>query len=106
MLSICKEYIQEFEEVNMSNDVPWNKRLYNKFMSEAMLTDLQKKIMETRVTKGWTRTKQCQELHISMSTLDREIKKLKLMYDDLQKDFPEDLPPRKLSKYEDYLDNN
>lgn len=90
----------------MTKDVPWNRKLYNKFMSEAILTDLQKQIMETRVTKGWTRTKQIQELHISMSTLDREIKKLKKMYDDIQKDFPEDLPPRKKSKYEEYLDNN
>lgn len=90
----------------MTKDVPWNRKLYNKFMSEAILTDLQKQIMETRVTKGWTRTKQVKELHISMSTLDREIKKLKKMYDEIQKDYPEDLPLRKTSKYEDYLDNN
>ena len=90
----------------MSNDVPWNKKLYEKFMAEAILTDQQKIIMETRVTKGWTRTKQCQELHISMSTLDREIKKLKEMYDEIQKQFPKELPKRKKSKYEDYLDEN
>lgn len=89
----------------MTKQVHWNKQVFQKFIDEAMLNDLQIEIMKRRI-KGDTRSKTCRELHLSMSTHDREIAKLKRMYDEVQKQFPDELPVRRVSKQEIFMDNN
>lgn len=60
--------------------------------------------MRTRVA-GWTRTKQAMEFHISMATLDRIIKRLKIKYDTVQAQ-DERLPVRRESAQELYMDTH
>lgn len=60
----------------MAHQVPWCKRYLEIFAEEACLSDLEVKIMDTRV-RGWSRTRQCMEFGLSESTLDRMIKLLK-----------------------------
>lgn len=88
----------------MSNEVRWTKLILETFIDEGCLSKDEEIIMRTRVA-GWTRTKQAQEFGMSLSTIDRIIKRLKKKYDEVAKYNPI-LPPRKPSAYEDYLDNN
>jgi len=88
----------------MAKQVDWTKKIVETFIEEAMLSDLEQKVLKTRV-QGWTRTKQAYEFNISMPTLDRCIATLKKKYDEVQKYHP-DLPKRRVSKEEEYMDNN
>lgn len=88
----------------MSNEVRWTKLILDTFIAEACLTKDEEMIMRTRVA-GWSRTKQAAELGMSLSTIDRYIKRLKMKYDEVAKYDPL-LPPRKHSAYEDWQDNN
>lgn len=89
----------------MANEVPWNKVIYERFSELAMLNDIEKEVLETRL-KGWTITEQSMKLGLSKSTIDRVIRKLKAKYDAVQKHDPEKLPPRKTSKQEKYMDEH
>lgn len=89
----------------MTKSLSWNKRSFDTFVELGMLTDDEKAVLETRI-KGWTRTKQSRELNISMATLDRIISRIKKKYDEVQPHAPDILPVRRLSKEEDYMDNN
>lgn len=88
----------------MSKQVPWNKIILETFIEEGCLTKEEEIIIRTRVA-GWSRTKQSYELGLSMSSVDRIIKSLKLKYDNVQKYNPL-LPPRKGSAQETWLDEN
>lgn len=88
----------------MSHQVPWNKVIVEEFIKEALLSEDEEMIIRTRVA-GWSRTKQCDELGISMSTLDKMIALLKVKYDKVAK-YDVLLPPRKSSKQETWMDNN
>lgn len=88
----------------MSKQVPWNKVILERFIEEAMLTKEEEMIMRTRVA-GWTRVKQSIELGMSLSSIDRIIKRLKVKYDNVQKYDPI-LPPRKFSAEETYMDEH
>lgn len=88
----------------MSHEVPWNKVIVEEFVKESLLTEQEEKVLRTRIA-GWSRTKQSMELNISMSTLDRIIKRLKMKYDNVQKYNPI-LPPRKSSVFENWLNDN
>lgn len=61
-------------------------------------------VLRTRVA-GWTRTKQAMELNMSVSSIDKIIKRLKIKYDGVAKYNPL-LPPRKHSVEETYLDTH
>ena len=89
----------------MANQVIWTSKALETFIREANLNEEEEWIMRTRV-KGWSRTRQAAELHISLSCLDKRIKKLKKLYDHVQKDFPDVLPVRKMSSEELWMDNN
>lgn len=86
------------ETFEMAHQVIWTKRTLETFIREANLTEEEEWIMRTRAA-GWSRVKQSEKLHISISCLDKKIKKLKLMYDEVQKYNPE-LSPRKFSPEE------
>ena len=61
-------------------------------------------IMRTRAA-GWTRTQQAMRLGMSISTVDKIIKRLKVKYDRAAQ-FNPLLPPRKPSAAETYMDSN
>lgn len=88
----------------MSHQVVWTKIVLETFIAEANLTELEEQVMRTRCA-GWTRTKQADKLNISLSTLDRIIKRLKVKYDKAQK-YSLILPARKDSAEETYLDEH
>lgn len=88
----------------MSNQVIWGKLILETFIKEACLSKEEEWIMRTRVA-GWSRTKQAQELHMSLSSLDKHIAKLKKKYDIVQKTNPL-LPPRKNSAKELWMDTH
>ena len=86
----------------MSHQVIWSKIILETFIAEANLNKEDEWIMRTRVA-GWSRVKQSQTLHISLSCLDKKIRRLKQRYDQVQKTNPL-LPPRKFSEQELWQD--
>lgn len=88
----------------MSHQVIWSKIILETFIEEANLNKEDEWIMRTRVA-GWSRVKQSQELHISLSCLDKRIRRLKKRYDEVQKHNPL-LPPRKFSAEELWMDTH
>ena len=88
----------------MTNQVPWNKIILEEFINLALLTKEEEMILRTRIY-GWTVREQADRLNMSVSSVNRIIKRLKNKYDDVEK-FSTMLPPRKSSEEEKYLDNN
>lgn len=88
----------------MSKQVPWSKIIVETFIEEAMLSKTEEAILRTRVA-GWTRTEQALKLGMSVATVDRNIKMLKIKYDEVQKYNPI-LPPRKRSAQETWQDKH
>lgn len=88
----------------MSKQVPWNKIILERFIDLGALTKDEEIIMRTRVA-GWTRVQQSMELGMSLATVDRIIKRLKIKYDHVQRYDPI-LPPRKESVEETYMDTH
>ena len=88
----------------MSTQVIWSKLILETFIKEANLSKEDEWIMRTRVA-GWSRTKQCEYLHISISNLDKRIARLKKRYDEVQKTNLL-LPPRKFSAKELWQDTH
>lgn len=88
----------------MSHQVIWQKIVLETFIAEANLSKEEEMVMRTRVD-GWSRTKQADKLHMSVSTVDRIIKRLKIKYDVVQKYNPL-LPPRKFSAKELWMDTH
>ncbi len=88
----------------MAKQVPWNSVILDEFISLALLTEDEEKIMRTRIA-GWTRTKQAMEFGMSLSSIDRIISTLKHKYDDVQR-YSDILPPRKHSVCELYMDEH
>lgn len=88
----------------MSKEIQWNKLILETFIIEACLTKDEEWIMRTRVA-GWTVSEQADYMGVSISTVNRYIKNLKIKYDSVSKYNPL-LPPRKKSSQEEYMDNN
>ncbi len=88
----------------MAKQVPWNSVILEEFVSLAILTEDEEKVLRTRIA-GWTRTKQSMEFGMSLSSIDRIISTLKHKYDDVQK-YSAVLPPRKRSACELYMDSD
>lgn len=88
----------------MAKQVPWNKFIVEEFVSLAMLTEEEEMVLRTRVA-GWPITKQSMELGMSVSTVNRIIKRLKVKYDNVER-YSAILPPRKFSAQETYMDEN
>lgn len=88
----------------MSHQVIWTKTIVEEFVKEAMLSKDEEMVLRTRAA-GWTRQKQAMEFGMSLATIDRIIKRLKVKYDAAEKCNPL-LPPRKQSAQETYMDEN
>lgn len=88
----------------MAHEIPWNKLILETFIDLAALSKEEEWVMRTRVA-GWPRTRQAMELHISVETLDRIIRRLKRKYDAVQQQSPL-LPPRKKSSEELWMDTH
>lgn len=85
--------------------VIWTRRVFEFFADAANLTPLERGIMETRIS-GMSRLQQSSYFSISLSSLDRAINRIKRKYDEVQKEFPDELKPRRSSTAETFLDQN
>ena len=83
--------------------VPWTKTMLNKFIDEALLSDVEEKILRTRIA-GWSIIKQSMEMGISTASISRIIKNIQTKYMIIQPQFPNVFPPLKIGKYEQALD--
>lgn len=88
----------------MSHQVIWTREVLDAFVREACLTDFQRELMETRIA-GMSVTAQAYFFNRSVSSINREIARLKLLYDEAQL-HSKILKPRKHSAQELYLDTH
>lgn len=88
----------------MSHQVIWTKRVLDFFCEAANLTPFEREVMITRLTM--TRLQQADYLSVSLSTLDKCIARLKRKYDAVQKEYPDELKPRRKSAAETYMDEH
>ena len=88
----------------MGQIIVWTPKLIEEFKKSSCLTELEEKILDTRIALI-SRTSACMLLNISSSTYDRAVKKMKIKYDLAQKENP-NLPPRKFSQKEVWMDSN
>lgn len=88
----------------MSHQVIWTKYVMEHFIEYANLTKREEHVLRLRCAEK-TRLEICEALHISLPTLDRDIRKLKKKYDAVQQYDPI-LPPRKESAKELYMDSH
>lgn len=84
--------------------VEWIRMYIEEFLDNAHLSDIDEEIFLSRM-RGETRSWQVEHLHLSERSLDRHIKHIKSVYDEVQKNHPK-LPPRRRSAQEDWLDRN
>lgn len=96
----------------MPKSLCWGKIITDTFLEESGINErielgdekarILEGIMKTRVA-GWSVTKQAEEFHISVDTVNKYIRELKDLYDETQK-HSLILPVRKKSKKEQELD--
>lgn len=84
--------------------VEWIQLYIDEFLKHAGLSDLDEEIFLSRM-HGETRTWQMEHFHLSERSLDRHIRHIKDVYDEVQKNHPK-LPERRHSAQEDWLDRN
>lgn len=88
----------------MAHQVPWNKAILQEFIDLAQLSEREAEVMRTRIA-GMPRSEQAYQLHISIETLDRIIRRLKRKYD-LVQPLSQHLPPRRFSAEETWMDSH
>jgi len=81
---------------SIKNQIPWTKELYNKFTSDAILSDIELKVLYARVWERdkWTITKMALEFHVSRTTINNTISSIRRKYDYLQCSKPDVYPKR------------
>ena len=89
----------------MSKQVMWTDKLTEEFIKRAALSDDEAYVMRSRA-RGYTVTQQSLHLNKSVATVHRMIATLKKKYDAVQKEYPNEFPPRKTSKVEEFMDEN
>lgn len=89
----------------MAHQVIWTEKTLNTFIKLGNLNDFQKRIMITRC-QNMTVVNQSIMLNCSESTIHKEIAKIKKIYDEVQRQHPDELPARKQSAKELYMDTH
>lgn len=82
----------------MTKQVFWTKAVLEEFIKEGNLNERQEFIMRSRA-KGESIIKQAEELHLSVDQVNKEVAKLKKIYDATQLN-NSILPPRKKNQKE------
>lgn len=85
--------------------VQWNKTVYELFKTEAMLSDDEQYIMESRI-RNIPISAQADFLGVSESSVHRMVNLLKKKYDVCQKLHPDVMPIRKSSAKETWMDTH
>jgi len=76
------------------NRIPWTNSLYDAFTKEAILTDLEKKVLYSRVWEKdkWTIVSLALENHVSKSTINKCISSIRSKYEYLHSINPKEFP--------------
>ena len=84
----------------IKNQILWTRRLYDDFISDAILTELEKKVLYSRVWEKdkWTIVGMSMEFHVSKSTINNCISSIRNKYDCLHNECPDKYPKRTLHK--------
>jgi len=82
--------------------IQWTKGLYNAFVDDAILTDLERKVLYARVWEKdkWTITRMAIEFHVGRSTINKCISSIRTKYDYLHELYPDKYPKRIINKIE------
>ena len=80
----------------MRKKIIWTKPLYNAFIEDAILTDLEKKVLYARVWEKdkWTITSMALEFQVGRSTINNAISSIRRKYDHLSDISPDRYPKR------------
>lgn len=80
----------------IKNQIPWTKGLYNAFVDDAILTDLEKKVLYSRVWESdkWTIVGMAMSFHVSKTTINNCISSIRSKYDYLHYKYPDKYPGR------------
>lgn len=89
----------------MAHQVIWTKRTLDFFLSNSGMNEFQKRIMIDRC-RNMTVTWMSMEYHCSESKIHKEIARIKKIYDEVQSQHPDELPKRKASSKELYMDTH
>lgn len=89
----------------MSHEVLWTDDLTEKVVKYGALSEDEAFVLRSRA-RGYTVTQQAHMLNCSERTVARIVSKLKKVYDAVQKEHPTELPVRKTSKVEKFMDEN
>lgn len=89
----------------MSKQVEWCRDVFNFFVEQAMLSEFEVKILESRIN-GMTVLEQSRMMMCSKSKVEKCIALMKKKYDNVQQKYPDKLPARKFSSREVFMDNN
>lgn len=89
----------------MGRQVEWTREVYEAFVEEAMLTDEEKYLMESRMNNVPVSI-QADKLGLSVGSVHYRIRKIKKKYDAVYKAHPDKFPKRKKGKTERWLDSN
>ncbi len=77
----------------MTKQILWTKTIIEAFIEEGNLNERQEYIIRTR-SKGYSIAKQAEELNLSVDQVNKEISRLKKLYDATQ-EYSKILPTRK-----------
>lgn len=86
----------------VKNQIPWTRGLYDQFMNDAILTDLEKEILYCRVweREKWTIVSMALEFHVGKSKINNCISSIRSKYDYLHELYPDRYPKRVRTKIE------
>ena len=73
----------------MAHQVKWTEDILQKFETLAPLDEKEIRLMDCRVRKGYSLVEQADELGVSLSTINRMTKTIKLKYDNCVNHFPD-----------------
>ena len=89
----------------MARQVIWTRRVYEFFCDAANLQKLDRDILAQRIA-GMT-VKEMQYFYgLSESAINKRIARMKRLYDEVQREYPGELKPRRMSAAETYMDEN
>lgn len=89
----------------MSHQVVWTRRVEEFFADAANLTETERAVLRCRVC-GMTQVATSMYLSMSVSTVNRVTARLKKLYDIVQREYPEELRPRRTCAEEIYMDEH
>lgn len=85
--------------------IPWTRELTDAFIEEAMLSDVEKEVLEARI-RNKTITEIAMQTRCSSRTINRIVKRLIMMYDSVQRQNPDKFPQSYKSEQEIYMDTH